>query len=97
MRVTVELIRAQTGDHEWVGEYEREMGDILRLQAEIARAVAAAVQLRLPPHEESLFAGATTVDSEAYRSYLRGRFHWNRRTRRSRIWSERSSSAASTS
>ncbi|MBZ0110850.1 MAG: winged helix-turn-helix domain-containing protein [Thermoanaerobaculia bacterium] len=80
VRVNVQLIRAATDEHLWAQEYERDLGDILLLQTEIAHAVANAVELRLTAGESSRLSLAQQVNIEAYKRYLLGRFHMNRRT-----------------
>ncbi len=80
VRVYVQLVATETGEYLWTQEYDRELSDILYLHAAIGQAVADAVRLRLTPREVSALAHSGSVDSEAYRLYLRGRFHWNRRT-----------------
>jgi len=80
VRVTVRLIHAPSDGHLWAGEYDREIGDILQLQAEIARAVVRAVELELTADEASRLELSGRVDPAAYRQYLLGRFHAGHRT-----------------
>lgn len=80
VRISVQLLDAIRDETLWAQEYERELGDILGLQAEIARAVARAVALRLTSDEAARLAASGSVDFDAYRLYLLGRFHINRRT-----------------
>jgi tetratricopeptide (TPR) repeat protein len=54
--------------------------DLLRLEDQIARAVADEIQVKLKPPERVHFASARTVDPEAQDAYLRGRFFWNKGT-----------------
>ncbi len=80
VRVTAQLIHAPTDLHLWANDYERSMTDILLLQADVAGAIAHEVQVRLTPQERNRLASAQPVNPEAYRAYLRGRLHWNKRT-----------------
>lgn len=80
VRVSLALVRAADGASLWAREYDRDLGDVLALQAEIAQAVVNAVELRLSADEASRLAAAGEVDAEAYRRYLLGRFHADRRT-----------------
>ncbi|HEU5236722.1 MAG TPA: protein kinase, partial [Pyrinomonadaceae bacterium] len=78
--VNVELVNAQTGDQIWGEQYNRTMTDLLSLQSEIARDVSSKLQSRLTAPEEHQIAKNYTANPEAYQLYLRGRYHWNKRT-----------------
>ena len=45
VRVTVQLIDGQTDEHLWAESYERDLGDVLSLQSELARAIASEIQV----------------------------------------------------
>jgi serine/threonine protein kinase/Tfp pilus assembly protein PilF len=81
VRITAQLVHAATDRNVWARTYERDAGDVLALQGEIARAIAEEIQVTLSPRERARLAGAAAVDPEAQELYLRGRHHWNRRTR----------------
>ena len=80
IRYTAELVAAGTEATLWSESYEREESDIFALQADVARAIAAAVSARLSPDESARLANARTVDPKAFDEYLRGRSLWNQRT-----------------
>ncbi|MDX1548008.1 MAG: serine/threonine-protein kinase, partial [Rhodothermales bacterium] len=80
VRITVQLIDAATDQHLWAQSYERGLGDVLALQDEVARAIAAEVHAQLTPQEQTRLASARPVDPAAYEAYLRGRYQWNTRT-----------------
>ncbi|MBI3634721.1 MAG: protein kinase [Candidatus Rokubacteria bacterium] len=80
VRITAQLIQAATDTHLWAESYEREMSDVLSLQSEVARAIAREIQHALSPQAEASLQRATRVSPAAYDAYLKGRFHWNRRT-----------------
>jgi serine/threonine protein kinase/Flp pilus assembly protein TadD len=80
IRMTVQLINARTDTHLWARSYTRDMRDVLSLQDELARAVAAEIRLRLTPHERALFERARSVNPEAYEAYLKGLHYWNAHT-----------------
>lgn len=80
VRVTAQLIDASTDRHIWAKGYEREMRDILALQRDVARAVAAEIAIKLKPEDQARLAAARSVDSEVYLDYLQGRFYWYKRT-----------------
>ena len=71
VRVNVALIQARTGTQVWGEVYERG-GDLLAIQAEIARAVAGAITGRLLPQERTALGRLRTRDPAAYDLYLRG-------------------------
>jgi TolB-like protein/DNA-binding winged helix-turn-helix (wHTH) protein len=80
VRVTVQLIHAPTDTHLWSEQYERPLGDVLALQAEIARSVAREVHAAITPHESARLAAAAPIDPMAYDLFLRGRYLWSQRT-----------------
>jgi TolB-like protein/predicted Ser/Thr protein kinase len=73
VHVTAQLIRASTDAHLWASEYDREMTDVLRLQADVAREIAREIQAQLTPDEARRLAGARTVTPAAQEEYLLGR------------------------
>jgi TolB-like protein len=73
LRVTAQLIDAESGYHIWTEQYDRELQDIFALQDEIARAIADALELRLAGSGEVAAAGHRP-SLEAYDLYLRGLF-----------------------
>jgi TolB-like protein/DNA-binding winged helix-turn-helix (wHTH) protein/Tfp pilus assembly protein PilF len=73
VRITAQLIRAATDQHLWAETYEGNVEDVLRLQDEVARAVAAEIRLRLGPEAEARLAKSPSVNPAAYEAYLRGR------------------------
>lgn len=77
VRITAQLIDAQTGYHVWSQTYDRDLGDILRLQDEIAHAITASLVQRLLPVRASPVA---RIEPEAYRAFLQGKFYFDRRT-----------------
>jgi len=73
VRVTAQLLQAPTDRHLWAETYDRDVGDILRLQAEVADAIAQQVRAQLAPLQQSQ---AHTVNPGAYDAYLRGRLYF---------------------
>jgi len=80
VRITAQLLEAATDRHIWAESYERDLRDVLSLQQEVARAIAAAIKVALTPAETATLAKATQVDPKVHDLYLRGRYHWNKRT-----------------
>jgi TolB-like protein/DNA-binding winged helix-turn-helix (wHTH) protein/Flp pilus assembly protein TadD len=79
LRVTAQLVHGPGDRHLWARSFESSAGDMLALQADIARAVAAGVRATLTAPEQARLARAEDVDPEAYDLYLRGRYFFNRR------------------
>ncbi len=79
VRVTAQLIDTASESHLWSDTYDRNLDDIFAVQDEIARAIAAELELRLSPEQEAALASAPTDDIEAYNAYLRGRQLWHQR------------------
>jgi TolB-like protein/DNA-binding winged helix-turn-helix (wHTH) protein len=71
LRITAQLIEARTGQQLWAQTYERQLVDIFSVQDEIAKAVSAAMQVKLRVGELARMPGMTN-DVEAYDEYLRG-------------------------
>ena len=82
VRITAQLIRASTDQHLWAETYEGNVEDVLRLQDDVARAVVAAIRVKLGPEEEARLAKNPSVNPAAYEAYLRGRYEfydrWNK-------------------
>lgn len=79
VRITAKLIQTSDQTQLWAENYERDLQDMLSLQSEVARAIAAGIQITLTPQTEARLARAARVDPEAYELFLRGRFFWNKR------------------
>jgi adenylate cyclase len=73
LRITAQLIDAETDHHLWAERYDRGIEDIFAVQDEVARAVADALEVALMPQELQLLAHAPTDNIEAYDLYLRSR------------------------
>jgi TolB-like protein/predicted Ser/Thr protein kinase len=80
VRITAQLIGAVPERHLWARSYERDLRDVLSLQSEVARAIADEIKANVTPDVQARLASARPVNPEAYRLYLLGRFHWNKRT-----------------
>ena len=81
VKVTAELIDGQTDRHLWAESYERQMEDVLTIQADIARAIAGEVGFTLTPERVTgLNAATRPVLPAAYDAYVRGRYAWDKRS-----------------
>lgn len=79
-RITAQLIDARHEAHLWAECYERDLVDVLQLQAEVAQTIAGQIQVRLTDEEQSRAGATGRMDPTAYECYLRGRYFWNKRT-----------------
>jgi TolB-like protein/DNA-binding winged helix-turn-helix (wHTH) protein/Tfp pilus assembly protein PilF len=80
VRISTQLIQARTDTHLWAESYDRDLRDVLALQAEVARVIAREIQVKLTPQEQTQLASIHCVQPEALEAYLKGRYHWNKRT-----------------
>ena len=80
VRITAQLIEASTDKHLWSRSYEGDMRDTLTLQKEVASAIADQIRINLTPQEQAALKNVKVVNPEAYESYLKGRYFWNKRT-----------------
>lgn len=76
VRIDARLIDARTDQQVWAESYERELRDVLAMQAEIAQEIAGTLQTRLSAETRTRLAatGARTVNPRMYEEYLRGLF-----------------------
>ena len=81
VRVTAQLIQAADQTHLWAQSYDREAGDVLRLETDIAIEVAGQIRLALSGKTQERLAAASRVNPEAHDAYLRGLQGWNQRNR----------------
>src|SRR5665213_3559047 len=77
LRVSTELVRADTGVQIWSETYDRELKDVFKIQDEIADAVVAALKLKLAPGQQALSSHRTS-NTAAYNEYLHGRQFFDR-------------------
>jgi eukaryotic-like serine/threonine-protein kinase len=80
LEVTAELVDARRNAHVWGERYDRNFADIISLQQDISGAIAQQLRPKRAASEESAGGQSFTADPAAYRSYLKGRYHWNKRT-----------------
>lgn len=80
VRITARLVEAATDRSLWTDVFERDSGDILILQSEVARAIANGVRIKLTLQDQQRLAASRPVNPEAHEAYLKGRYYWNRRT-----------------
>jgi serine/threonine protein kinase/tetratricopeptide (TPR) repeat protein len=77
-RVRTQLILASTDRQLWSRAYDREGGDLLGVQAEVARAIALEIRAQVTPQESARLARSSKINSAAQEAYLLGRYHSDR-------------------
>lgn len=73
VRITAQLIEAESDSHLWSETYDREMKDVFAIQDDIAQSIVKALQVTLTPQERRAMQFVATSDPEAFDFYLRGR------------------------
>jgi len=80
VRITAQLIDGGTDEHLWAQSYTRRLTDVIRLQDDVATAIATAIKGTVSRRPGSRPATAHVVDAASYDLYLRGRHAWFLRT-----------------
>ncbi len=76
IRIAAQLVSVENGYQIWSETYDRQLEDIFAVQDEISRAIVDALKLRLVGDEAAVVAPTKSLD--AYTTYLKGRFHFNK-------------------
>ena len=74
VRVNAQLIRGATDEHFWSEAYDRELGDALTLESEVAQSIARRVEVTVTGEERERLVAARHVSPDVYESYLKGQF-----------------------
>jgi TolB-like protein/DNA-binding winged helix-turn-helix (wHTH) protein/Flp pilus assembly protein TadD len=78
VRIQAQLLYGPTDKHLWAETYDRDLGDVLTMQSEVAQAIAQQVRAQVTPQQQARFNAARPVNPEAYDAYSKGRYHlWN--------------------
>ncbi|MGB9236429.1 MAG: winged helix-turn-helix domain-containing protein [Terriglobales bacterium] len=83
VRITAQLIQIKDQSHIWARQYDRDLNNLLALQAEIAQEIGDEIELTLGEHRHIDTARQSSLSPQAYEAYdlyLKGRFFWNKRT-----------------
>ena len=80
LTVEAELVDVATGTRLWGERYQGPFDDVVRVPEDVARQISSTLRLRLTQEQQARLDRPETADPEAYRLYLKGRFHWNKRT-----------------
>jgi serine/threonine-protein kinase len=80
VRIAVRLVRASDHAQVWADRYERQLDDILVLQAEIAESVAREISVAVSPEQRAQLDARSSIDPNASEHYLKGRYFSAKRT-----------------
>jgi TolB-like protein/DNA-binding winged helix-turn-helix (wHTH) protein/Tfp pilus assembly protein PilF len=78
--IQAELMDVKTGAQLWGGQFNRGLDNVLSLQDDLSREIAAKLRLKLTGDERQRLAKRYTEDAEAYQFYLKGQYYWNKRS-----------------
>jgi adenylate cyclase len=80
IRITAQLIEVSNGFHLWSQKFDKELVDIFDVQDEISKAIVDQLMAELTKSDGPIVSKAATRNVEAYNLFLKGRFHWSKRT-----------------
>lgn len=72
VRVTAQLIEAESDRHLWADNFDRQLTDILALYGDVTREIVEQIRITVTPDEAARLANAGAVDPEGYELYLKG-------------------------
>lgn len=76
VRITAQLIRAESDEHIWAESYERDLRDVLALQGEVARGIVNEIKINLSPQQQqSGVTNTRVINPAAHDAYLKG-LYW---------------------
>ena len=81
LRITAQLVKAPEDNLLWGEQYDVELLDIFDVQDHITNEIVAALEIEFSDADH-VFGDQLGIDFESYNLYLKGRFHWNKRTER---------------
>jgi adenylate cyclase len=85
IRISTQLIDAETGGHVWAERYDRDLADIFAVQDEITDTVARAIEPAISDAEQQRAARKPPGNLSAWEAYQRGLWHFARRTTQDRV------------
>ncbi len=80
LSVRAELVDVADGAQVWGNQYNRDASDIFAIQEDISTEISAELRLKLTGEERKRLKKRYTDNTEAFYSYLKGRYHLNKRT-----------------
>lgn len=80
LMVSAELLDVGHNKQVWGEQYNRKVSDALAVQQAISREISERLRTKVTSAEQQDIVKRGTNNPEAYQSYLKGRYYWNRRT-----------------
>jgi serine/threonine-protein kinase len=80
LSIQADLVNVADGSQLWGEQYNRNLSDVLAIQREISREISQRLRLKITGEEQPRITRHSTEHTEAYQLYLKGRYHWNKRT-----------------
>jgi TolB-like protein/Tfp pilus assembly protein PilF len=71
VRVNVQLIDANTDEHLWANDYDRDLTDVFAIQTDLAQKIASELSAKLSPTEKAQIENKPTQNNEAYMAFMR--------------------------
>ena len=81
LKLTAGLVDARSEARLWQDSFDRDIGDALVLQSEIAEQIARKIAIEINPEERARLQSSKRIDPEAFDAYVRGRYYLNKRTK----------------
>jgi len=81
LKISVQMVQMPNNQVLWASSFEENETDLLKIQDSISAQIVKSLEIKLNQEEQNLFARNATESEEAYQLYLKGRFHWNKRTK----------------
>ena len=78
VRVSVQLINAESDEHIWAEDYDRDLTDVFAIQTDLAQKIASSLQAKLSPNEKERLDRPPTQNSDAYLLFIQARDYANR-------------------
>lgn len=78
--IKAELVDAEDGSLLWAEQYQRKLGDVFELEADISRQISESLRVKLTGDLEKKLIQRQTQNPEAFDLYLKGRYFWNQRS-----------------
>ncbi len=80
LSIQADLVNVADGSQLWGEQYNRTLSDVLAIQQDISREISERLRLKVTGEEQRRVTRHSTPHTEAYQLYLKGRYHWNKRT-----------------
>ncbi|HYL10034.1 MAG TPA: protein kinase [Candidatus Acidoferrales bacterium] len=80
VKIWASLVDARVDRNLWSKSYDENVAQIASLQSQVAQAIAGEIQVQVTPQESASLSKSRPVNPQAYDTYLRARYYWNKRT-----------------